>query len=68
MSREEKLSYQREVLKSLRKEINMSMKEFALFLDIPLRTFEAWELKSRVMPDYLLKLIIFKIQSINKNR
>lgn len=45
----------------LRKKTGMNRKEFAEYFGIPYRTVQDWELEKRVMPDYLYRLIAYKI-------
>ncbi len=52
----------RELLIELRKDFNMTRKEFAEYFGIPYRTMQDWELGNRKMPDYLLRLMTYKIQ------
>ncbi len=49
-------------LKSLREETGLNRKQFAESLGIPLRTVEDWEGGKRKMPDYLIRLIAYKIE------
>lgn len=46
----------------LRKETGMSRKQFAKYLEIPYRTMTDWERGERRMPEYLLKLIHYKVE------
>ncbi len=50
-----------EVLK-LRKSTGMNRREFCDYFDIPYRTVTEWELGHRKMPDYVLRLLEYKIQ------
>ena len=52
----------REYLIELRKSTGMSRKEFCAYFAIPYRTLQDWELGSRKMPDYLLRLMAYKIE------
>lgn len=47
--------------KKIRIESGMSRTEFAEHFEIPYRTVQNWELGLRECPDYLLKLIEFKL-------
>lgn len=49
-------------LKAIREETGLNRKQFAEFLGIPLRTVEDWEGGKRKMPDYLMRLIAYKIK------
>lgn len=45
----------------LRKSTGMTRREFCEYFGIPYRTMQDWELGNRKMPDYLLRLMIYKI-------
>lgn len=49
-------------LLEIRKETGMNRKEFAGYFGIPYRTMQDWELGNRQMPEYLLRLIVYKIE------
>ena len=51
----------REYLIELRKGTGMNRKEFCAYFEIPYRTMTDWELGNRTMPDYLLRLMAYKI-------
>ena len=46
----------------IRKETGMNRKEFAEYFGIPYRTMQDWELGNRQMPEYLLRLIAYKVK------
>lgn len=50
-----------ELLKSVRQRTGMTQRAFAEYFSIPLRTYEQWERGLRKMPNYLFKLIIYKV-------
>ena len=52
----------KELLKKVRLETGMTQKEFAKYFHIPLRTYEQWERGKREMPEYTLRLLLYKIQ------
>lgn len=52
----------RDILKSMRKEADMTQKEFAGYFGIPIRTVEDWERGIRHMPDYVLRLFAYKME------
>lgn len=52
----------REYLIELRNQTGMSRKEFCAYFEIPYRTLQDWELGNRKMPDYLLRLMAYKIE------
>lgn len=52
---------QKEILIGLREKIGMNRKEFAEYLEVPYRTMEDWEKGKRQMPDYVLRLIEYRV-------
>ena len=46
----------------LRTSTGMTRKEFCEYFGIPYRTLQDWELGNRTMPDYLLRLMIYKVK------
>lgn len=53
-------------IKELREYSGMTRTEFAKYFEIPYRTVQDWELGNRKCPDYLIKLIEFKLSAENK--
>lgn len=51
-----------EELISLRESAGMNKKQFAEYFDIPYRTLQDWELGNRRMPEYLLRLMSYKVR------
>ena len=51
-----------EYLIELRNKTGMSRKEFCEYFEIPYRTLQDWELGNRKMPEYLLRLMAYKIE------
>ena len=49
-------------IKKLREKYNISRKEFTEKFEIPYRTLQDWELGNRKCPEYLLKLIEYKLE------
>ena len=45
----------------LKENTGMTRSEFCEYFGIPYRTMQDWELGNRKMPDYLLRLMIYKI-------
>ncbi|MBO4425504.1 MAG: transcriptional regulator [Clostridiales bacterium] len=41
----------------------MNRVQFAQWLGIPYRTMQEWEIGRRLMPDYLLRLIAYKVKN-----
>lgn len=52
----------KEQLIQLRKETGMNRKQFCEYFDIPYRTVTDWELGNRQMPEYLLRLMKYKVE------
>jgi len=52
----------KEQLIKLRKETGMNRKQFCEYFDIPYRTMTDWELGNRQMPEYLLRLMKYKVE------
>lgn len=51
----------KEELIELRKSTGMNRKQFCEYFQIPYRTMTDWELGNRTMPDYLLRLMAYKV-------
>ena len=49
--------------KMIREQSGMNRKDFSVWLGIPYRTMQEWELGRRVMPEYVLRLIAYKVIS-----
>lgn len=61
-----KMSY---LFKAIREQSGMNRKDFAVWLGVPYRTMQEWELGRRAMPEYVLRLIAYKVSSeIEKGR
>ena len=52
----------KEQLIKLRKETGMNRKQFCEYFSIPYRTMTDWELGNRQMPEYLLRLMKYKVE------
>ena len=52
--------------KMIREQSGMNRKDFSDWLGIPYRTMQEWELGRRVMPEYVLRLIAYKV--LNEKR
>lgn len=59
---EEQKKDSKDVLVELRESTGMTRREFCDYFEIPYRTMQDWELGNRKMPDYLLRLMIYKIE------
>lgn len=53
----------REFLRKLGDQTGMNRRQFAEYFDIPYRTVQEWELGNRRMPDYLLRLMVYKLKT-----
>lgn len=52
----------REELIEIRKSTGMNRRAFATYFGIPYRTVQDWELGNRKMPEYLFRLMKYKIE------
>ena len=59
---EEQKKESKDILVELRESTGMTRREFCDYFEIPYRTMQDWELGNRKMPDYLLRLMIYKIE------
>lgn len=48
--------------KYIREQSGMNRVDFANWLGIPYRTMQEWELERRLMPEYVLRLIAYKVK------
>ena len=55
----------KEQLIEIRKRTGMNRREFAEYFNIPYRTVQDWELGNRQMPEYLFRLMEYKIRMEN---
>lgn len=55
------MAYQ-DILRKALKETGMTQKEFAQYFRIPGRTLQDWLADRRRMPEYLLRLMIYKLE------
>ena len=58
------MTYQ-ELLKKAIEDTGMTQKAFAEYFGIPVRTLQDWLAGKRKMPDYLLRLMIYKLEIEN---
>ena len=47
--------------KAIRESAGMTRAQFSEWTGIPIRTMEEWEIGRRVMPDYVLRLVAYKV-------
>lgn len=50
-------------IKEMRKQVNMTQKQFSEYLNIPKRTIEDWETDRRKPPQYVIELIEYKLKN-----
>ena len=62
MDKNLELEKQKNILIALRNDIGLNRKEFALMYEIPIRTIEDWEYGKRKMPEYVLRLLTYKVK------
>lgn len=53
---------QTEVLEAARAQSGMTQKEFANYFGIPYRTVQDWFAGRRKMPEYVLRLMLYKLE------
>ena len=51
-----------ELLKKARTLSGMKQKEMAEYLYMPRRTYQDWELGNRDIPEYILRLVLYKLE------
>ncbi len=52
----------KDMVKALREDMKLNRREFCDYFGIPYRTVQDWECGKRVMPDYVLRLLEYKIR------
>ena len=52
--------------KEIRERSGMNLKQFSDYFEIPYRTIQNWDAGIRHCPDYLLKLMLYKIEKETK--
>ncbi len=52
----------KDMIIELRDKTGMRRREFAEYFDIPYRTLQDWELGNRRMPEYLFRLMEYKVE------
>lgn len=52
-----------EIIKELRNELKFNRREFCDYFNIPYRTVQDWECGKRTMPEYVLRLLEYKIRT-----
>ena len=51
--------------KELRLKSKMNLSQFGKYFNIPYRTVQNWEYEKRACPEYLLELMLYKLQNEN---
>lgn len=57
-----------ENFRTLLKDSGMNMKQFSDYFEIPYRTIQNWNLGVRDCPEYLLKLMQYKLETDRKRK
>lgn len=52
----------KDMVRALREEMKLNRREFCDYFNIPYRTVQDWECGKRVMPEYVLRLLEYKIR------
>ena len=52
-------------VKKLREEMGLNRKQFSEYFGIPYRTVQDWEADKRELPEYLLRLMVYKVKTEN---
>lgn len=52
----------KDMVKALREDMKLNRREFCDYFNIPYRTVQDWECGKRVMPEYVLRLLEYKIR------
>lgn len=60
--REIEIEVQKLEIKDMRESVSLNRREFAESFGVPLRTVEDWEAGRRKMPEYLLRLMEYKLR------
>ena len=56
------------MFRAIREKSGMNRKDFSKWLGIPYRTMQEWELGRRAMPEYVLRLIAYKVANENMKK
>ena len=52
-------------VKELREKMGMNRREFSEYYGIPYRTVQDWEAEKRELPDYLLRLLKYRAETVS---
>ena len=55
-------------VRELRDRLGMNRREFSDYYGIPYRTFQDWEAEKRELPEYLLRLMIYRAEMERLNK
>ena len=55
-------------VKELREKMEMNRREFSDYYGIPYRTIQDWEAEKRELPEYLLRLMIYRAEMERLNK
>lgn len=55
-----------EIVRALRNDLKLNRREFCDYFNIPYRTVQDWECGKRTMPEYVLRLLEYKIRTDEK--
>lgn len=50
-------------VRELREQMGMNRREFCDYYGIPYRTVQDWEAEKRELPEYVLRLLVYRAQS-----
>lgn len=56
-----------DLIRKLRKQMQLNRREFCDYYEIPYRTVQDWETGKRTMPDYVFRLLEYKMHQEQKN-
>ena len=56
-----------DLIRKLREEMQLNRREFCDYYEIPYRTVQDWETGKRTMPDYVFRLLEYKMHQEQKN-
>lgn len=54
--------------KQIREQSGMNIKQFSEYFNIPYRTVQNWDLGLRQCPDYVIELIVYKLNNEKEKR
>lgn len=57
-----------ELLKEARRLSGMKQKDMAKYFYMPYRTYQDWELGNRVIPEYILRLVLYIMAQLSRQK